>query len=42
MNKTVRSDEAYANFVGHVEDAQPQLTSLTQTLFDKFMTAQGW
>ncbi len=42
MNKTIRSDDAYANFVGHVEEAQPQLTSLTQTLFDKFMTAQGW
>ncbi len=42
MNKTVRSDDAYTNFVGHVEDAQPRLTSLTQTLFDRFMTAQGW
>lgn len=42
MNKTVKSDNGYANFVGHVEDAQPQLTSLTRTLFDRFMTTQGW
>ena len=42
MNKTIKSEEAYANFVGHVEDAQPRLTSLTQTLFNNFMTAQGW
>ncbi|MEM7635673.1 MAG: type 1 glutamine amidotransferase [Pseudomonadota bacterium] len=42
MNKAVKSEDAYANFVGHVEDAQPQLTSLTQSLFNNFMTAQGW
>ncbi len=42
MNKTVKSDNGYANFVGHVEAAQPQLTSLTRSLFDRFMTAQGW
>ena len=42
MNKTIRSDDGYARFVGHVEDAQPQLTSLTQTLFNTFMAEQGW
>lgn len=42
MNKTGNSDQTYANFVGHVEDAQPQLTSLTQTLFNNFMAEQGW
>jgi len=42
MNNTGKSDQTYANFVGHVQDAQPQLTSLTQTLFNNFMTAQGW
>lgn len=42
MNRTGNSDRTYANFVGHVENAQPQLTSLTQTLFNDFMTAQGW
>ena len=42
MNRTGNCDQTYANFVSHVEDAQPQLTSLTQTLFNKFMAAQGW
>lgn len=42
MNKTIKTDDGYANFVGHVEDAQPQLTSLTRSLFNSFMTAQGW
>lgn len=42
MNKTVKCDNGYTSFVGDVEDAQPQLTSLTRTLFDRFMTAQGW
>jgi len=42
MNTTGNSEQTYTNFVGHVEDAQPQLTSLTQTLFNNFMAAQGW
>ena len=42
MNRTGNSDQTYLNFVGHVEDAQPQLTLLTQTLFNNFMAAQGW
>ena len=42
MNRTGNCDQTYANFVNHVEDAQPQLTTLTQSLFNRFMAAQGW
>ena len=42
MNRTGQCDRTYANFVDRVEIEQPRLTSLTRTLFDDFMTAQGW
>ncbi len=42
MNRCGNCEQTYANFVGHVEAAQPQLTSLTRTLFNNFMAAQGW